>query len=169
MATVTKLGLRLCLAVGLLLAWALPVAADPVPLPELVGQGEAWDGRSVELTGEAVGDLMIRGENGWLNVLEQGAVIGVWGSRDQLAAVQYLGDYDNIGDTVYVRGTFNLACQLHGGDMDVHVQELKVIKRGQAVEHPVNSWRLGLAGAAWVLALSMGGLLWRRTLLARKF
>ena len=159
MARIAKLGLGLCLGIGLLLAMAYPVMADPVPVPQLVEQGQIWDGHTVELTGEAIGDLMIRGENGWLNVLDRGTVLGVWGAREQLAAVQYLGDYDNMGDTVYVRGTFNLACKEHGGDMDIHIQDLKVIKRGGPVVHPVNPWRLGFAVAAGVSAVIMGVLL----------
>lgn len=146
----------------MLLAWVsgvLPVLASTVPtvpISELVNDSGKWNNKSVELTGEAIGDIMKRGDDAWLNVSQDGTVLGFWGKADLFKPITHLGDYSQAGDTIRVTGEFHTACPEHGGDMDVHITRLEVVHPGTKTEHPVkaiNIW-LSLGGAITAAVLA---------------
>ena len=58
-------------------------------------------------------------------------------------------------------GTFNYACDLHGGDLDVHAETLEVIEPGGPRELAVEVWKFGVAGVLGAVAVILA-LLYRR-------
>lgn len=152
---------KVVLAISLtFLGWislVIPAQAGPVPISELVNNAGKWNNQSVELTGEAIGDMMRRGDNAWLNVSQDNTVLGLWGRRELFIPVTQLGDYGHRGDTIRALGEFHLACPEHGGDMDVHITRLEVIEPGTKTAHPPKSihiW-LALAGAVTATVLAV--------------
>jgi hypothetical protein len=148
----------------------------------LVENARFWDGRTVTFRGEAVGDLMVRGEQAWLHLnddaymwrnIEEGAMLGgynsglgIWLPAALAREVRHLGDYGHEGDVLEVRGRFNAVCRLHGGDMDIHADLMTTVKVGHPVHNPPNRRRAALAGlllaTAGILFLVRGRMLRRR-------
>lgn len=136
-------------------------APVPVTIGELTGRSFDGDGQLVVFTGEAIGEaLRAPGGKVWVNVLG-GSAIGVVVDRGLADAVGTWGDYHNAGDNVHVTGTFNVACDEHGGDMDVHATALKVIEAGFPRAHPID-WRKGLVGLAGLVVAFLAVLRGRR-------
>jgi hypothetical protein len=127
----------------------------------LVENARAWDGRSVTFTGEAVGEMMARGDRAWIHLnddaymwknIEEGAVLGgynsghaVWTPTGKARLISFFGDYKHEGDIVRVTGTFHAACPDHGGDMDIHADDLAVVRPGHPVDHVLNKAHLTTA------------------------
>ena len=86
--------------------------------------------RKVTVQGEVIGDVMIRGENAWINIKDAKGAIGIWTTAKQAESITTAGDYKHTGDWIEVEGVFNKQCQLHGGDTDIHAVTIKVIKEG---------------------------------------
>lgn len=150
-------------------------AAEEVTTQELVENMERYDGREVTITGEAVGDIMVRDDYAWITVnddaysiksIEEGGDfaglsnygIGVWAPRRELEKIHVLGGYKNKGDWVRVTGTFNRACHEHGGDTDIHAESVVVLKAGYPISHPFQYWKLlvviilaGIIVVLWVV------------------
>lgn len=152
----------------------------------LIENANAWNGREVSFTGEAVGELMARGDMAWIHmnddaymyrnleeypVAEQRTHLGgyntgqsVWMPATLARTMTYFGDYKHEGDVVKVRGTFNAACREHGGDMDIHATSLQVLIVGHTVGHVLNRTRL----ASGTFLLAVAGLLFYARILARR-
>lgn len=147
-------------------AWpALACAQQPSPndptSADLVEHPKQFDGKTVAFTGEVVGDRMARGDHAWIHInddpyylknVEEGAELGgynsghaVWLPTELAELVGTFGDYGHEGDVVKVTGTFNAACALHGGDMDIHATVLEVKTPGHPVTDPVQPWKVALA------------------------
>jgi hypothetical protein len=175
--------LRLVLAVlcaGTLLACLLAAAAPAdttVPITKLIENMKEYDGKTVTIQGEAIGDVMVRGTNAWITVnddryskksIEEGgeligmsnAGIGVWLPASKAELLKICGGYKSKGTIVNVTGVFNRACHEHGGDTDIHATALEVIKDGYEFEHPF-SW--GKLLALLILVGAAAGLwMWKR-------
>lgn len=155
-----------CLAATLLssMLLAAPVlAAESVPdgvmsPAEVVALGADEDGARITVRGEAIGDILKAGKGGaWLNILGDGTVIGLWSEdEDGFEHVGTLGDYHNRGAIVEVRGTYNAACEQHGGDRDVHADVITVIAPSEPIERPVQLWKLALG----LTLIAAAGLIW---------
>jgi len=128
-----------------LAAWISPA--------EVVEDVSELDGTTVTMVGEAIGDEMRADSNHvWINVLGDGTAVGVYVLDDDADAVEVLGDYDRTGDRVSVLGVVNLACEQHGGDLDVHaVGPIEVLTPSERVEHYVPVWE-GVLGGALIIA-----------------
>lgn len=151
---------------------------------DLVEEPQRFEGAEIRFTGEAIGEVMVRGENAWIHInddsyylknVEEGAKLGglnsgmaVYLPAELTEQITYYGDYKHEGDIVTIKGTFNAACAQHGGDMDIHATELEVEVPGHVVVDEVMPWKLALAIA---LALLAAGLyvVQRRTEIARAF
>jgi hypothetical protein len=177
------------IALGLALVLALPVtalAAGPTnpQIPknnptsaQLVEHPKSYDGLTVTFTGEAIGEVMVRGAYAWIHLnddayeernVEEGAKLGGYNSgmavylpADLTSKVDTYGDYKHEGSIVQITGTFNDACKEHGGDMDIHATSLKVLVPGHVVVDPVLPWKVwlalvlvALAGGLWLLERS---------------
>ncbi|OGB87051.1 hypothetical protein A3H38_02375 [candidate division WOR-1 bacterium RIFCSPLOWO2_02_FULL_46_20] len=119
-------------------------AAAAVSSNDLIAKAHIYDGRTIEFTGEVVGDVMIRGDFAWLNINDGAQAIGVWTNKQAAEKISYVGDYTHIGDTVKVAGQFHRACPQHGGDLDIHATEILISKQGHKVKHTVNNYKFAM-------------------------
>lgn len=118
---------------------------------DLVSMESGMDGESVRIEGEVISEALAGGEGHvWVNVLSDGVAIGVWMPREQAAAIGQFGTYRHSGDIVEVTGVFHEACDRHGGDLDIHAEEMSVISAGEPTDHPISYWKIGLGAAGIV-------------------
>jgi endonuclease YncB( thermonuclease family) len=85
----------------LLLAAPLPSQAkadSAVSINELVSDARVYDGLTVTINGEAVGESMKRGDYSWVNINDGTNAIGVWLSNEEADKITSYGDYKHIGD-----------------------------------------------------------------------
>jgi hypothetical protein len=145
----------------LLLAWPLTAGAaelqDVYSPAEVVDIDRELDGSAIVVEGEAVGDkLRAMGGGTYVNVLGDEVGLGVWFSDDEMVEqIEYLGNFHQDGDIVRVTGVVNVTCPQHGGEFDLHAEELEIVERGQPREQdPV--FELAIVGAVGV---AIGGAL----------
>lgn len=108
----------------------------------LFSQSSLYDGKIVQVKGEAIGDIIaedpLRSKNSWLTVTEtdagDAATISVLVSAEQASQIDHLGRYGVTGTTVEVRGVYHQTCQEHEGLPDVHATSVSALARGS--EHP---------------------------------
>ena len=98
---------------------------------DLINNAKQYDGKTISYKGEVIGEVMIRGDHAWLHVNDEYVAIGVWVRKADLKDIIYLGCYRAKGDIIEVSGIFNRSCPEHGGDLDIHVQEIKKILSGE--------------------------------------
>ena len=149
-----------------ILAYALfisPSYAQAVSSLELINNAKQYDGKTVTYQGEAIGDIMARGEHVWVNLNDGYTAIGVWVKKTDLKDITYLGSYRAKGDIIKVGGTFNRSCPEHGGDLDIHAREIKKILPGGPSFNKlsVKKFYTGLCLAFIVLFLYFINLLFR--------
>lgn len=128
----------------LLLAFAMtPVSASLLTINDLI-ENKRFDQQTLTITGEAIGDKMIRGDHAWININDGTNAIGLYMSKALSKKITMLGDYKKTGDTVEITGVFHRNCKAHGGDVDIHVISLKVIKKGQARREKISFLKIGI-------------------------
>lgn len=127
---------------------------------ELVGQARVYDGKPVLTQGEAIGDLMLRGKEGWVNISDGNAALGIFGPTEELKKIRHLGRFQSLGDLVVVTGIFHNACPVHSGQMDLHLLQLEVVTEGRRIPDGFNFYKAGLAILLAIMAV--GSLLLRQ-------
>lgn len=122
------------------------LAVDSITLIE---KSKDYDKQHIEFTGEVIGDVMIRGDFAWINVNDDPYSLGkkgnkgfnsgqsIWVSTGMAKKINRTGGYFWQGDRVKVKGTFNRVCRVHGGDMDIHARELKIISKGKPIKRSI--------------------------------
>ncbi|MDP2183336.1 MAG: hypothetical protein Q8K99_12310 [Actinomycetota bacterium] len=161
--TRTVVGVALLALVAAALVPAPAHAQDGVPplSAELVERADEFDGTTITFEGEAIGEVMYRGDHAWVHVnddaykarnVEEGAALGgyntgqaFWVPADMARKIEICGDYHHEGDTVRIVGVFNAACSEHGGDMDIHATAVEVVTPGHHVNDPIEYWKWYLA------------------------
>lgn len=113
--------------------------AKPISSSELIEHAKDYDGKIVSFQGEAIGDIMKRGNFAWINVNDGQNAIGIWLPLALTREINYTGGYKSVGDTVLIKGKFQRACTTHGGDLDVHADSLLIIKEGNSVAENINT------------------------------
>lgn len=152
-------------------AFAQTTSPNSPTSAELVEEPKRYDGTEVEFAGEVIGEVMVRGENAWIHInddayylknVEEGAKLGglnsgmaVYLPAGLTDGITFYGDYKHEGDVVTVHGTFNAACAEHGGDMDIHADDLTVDIPGRAVVDKVMPWKIALAAGLALLAIGL--------------
>lgn len=149
-----------------LLGFALPSCAETIQtttVASLVEKATQVDGQAVELTLEAIGDRMRRGDHFWVNGLDSSGAIGLWVSAADGNKVTLFGDSKHIGDIIRITGVFHRACVEHGGDLDIHVNKLEVIGNGYETERKMPGWKID---SMVILAMIAGttGIVWVRSI-----
>ena len=112
-------------------------------IESLFEQASLYDGRTVQIVGEVVGDR-INANDGtdrcWIMLTsldeDNASSISVLLSAEQANQIDHYGRYGVTGTTLQVRGTYHQACPDHDGIPDVHATASSVIAKG--VEHPDN-------------------------------
>lgn len=142
-------------------AWA----RSSISSTELIEHSKKYDGKMVVYRGEVIGDVMVRGNFAWLNVHDGKNALGVWAEASQVEDIEFVGGYKAKGDILEVKGIFNRACSEHGGDMDIHAQVIRLIRKGYKKNHPIEQGKLI---AAVLLAVISAGLFTLERYLKRK-
>ncbi|MBW7573853.1 hypothetical protein [Caproiciproducens faecalis] len=127
-------------------------AADAVSINSLIENAKAMDGKEVSVQGEAIGEMLERGEYCWVNLNDGTNAIGIWMKTADARSITRYGDYKNTGDTVKITGVFYRACAQHGGEADIHGTSLQIVKKGVSSVYPVSSGKLLTAVLLTVLA-----------------
>ncbi|MDD5254875.1 MAG: DNA-binding protein [Candidatus Omnitrophica bacterium] len=119
--------------------FSLQCYAQDIPSTELIKNAKLYDGKIVTYGGEAVGDIMVRGEFAWVNIYDGSNAIGIWVHKDLIRDITYTGGYRAKGDLVAVAGRFNRSCLEHGGDLDIHAQSFTKISPGSKIHHALDT------------------------------
>lgn len=128
-------------------------AADSFTVNELIENTYKYDGRMVVLEGEAIGEVLERGEYSWINVSDGSNAIGFWLETTEAGKIAFFGDYKHIGDTVRITGTFSRNCPEHGGDVDIHCKTLEIVKKGIVVEERIDLQKIVVGGILFLAML----------------
>ncbi len=126
-------------AIGLILLCGTACFAQPVSSTELINKSREHDGKSVVYAGEVIGDVMARGDFAWVNVNDGENAIAIWLSRELAGEIQFVGSYHAKGDRLEISGVFHRACIQHGGDMDMHAQNVRKISPGEPVREELDT------------------------------
>jgi hypothetical protein len=140
-----------------------PVYAAPTSSKELIDDAKTFDGRNVTYKGEAVTAIMKRGSHSWVNINDGDNAIGVWCEDAPLGAVKYVGDYKHKGDMVEIRGTFHRACPVHKGELDIHAENIRVLKQGFIIKENIDNRKMNAAAALLIITLFTTILFRRKT------
>lgn len=128
------------LAVLIFLAFG-PAYAQPVSSNTLINEARGLDGKQIEFEGEAIGDLMRRGDQALVNLHDGDNAIGVWMPAAIMPEISHVGAYNVKGDRVKVKGVFNRACAVHGADLDIHAFEAVVTQPGKKINEPLDLYK----------------------------
>ena len=142
----------------MLILWLLTlggnaVAPPTVSISDLIIQSRSYDGRVIVTEGEAIGDLMLRGEYGWVNLSDGSNAIGIYALSKQFEQVKHLGRYEVVGDRVRITGTFYDACPVHSGETDIHASSVEITRAGSVVDETLDRSRLKLSLELALLAM----------------
>lgn len=170
--------LAFCLALFPAAAAAQGEAVE-VNSAQLIEDWQEYDGREVIYRGEAVGDVMSRGDRAWVTVndddyslqalREAGELrggnsgIGILLPSEEAERIETVGRYATRGDLVEVRGVFYADDAENGGDFAIHAASLKVLEPGRRLETSPGAGRyIALAASLAFLLLSLIPILQRR-------
>jgi hypothetical protein len=138
----------LCLLLTITCAYSY--AQDPTSL-DLINNAKQYDNKPVTYKGEAIGDIMTRGDHAWVHVNDGIIAIGIWAPKTMIGDISYVGDYQTKGDVVEVTGTFHRSCPEHGGDLDIHASEIKKITSGSLISRPVSKKKIRIGAYSLML------------------
>ena len=142
----------------MLILWLLAlggniVAQPSVSISDLITQSRFYDGREIITEGEAIGDLMLRGEYGWVNLSDGSNAIGIYAPSRYLEQIKHLGRYQVTGDRVRITGTFYDACPVHFGETDIHASRVEIASSGNIVDEVLDRNKLNLSLELALLAM----------------
>ena len=135
------------------LSSGIPSNAETLTLTSLVENARIYDGKTIEIQGEALGEIMERGQNAWVNISDQTSAAGIWLPLVQARKITSFGDYKHKGDTILLTGTFHNACAQHDGELDIHAASLEILEKGHSVEKNVSVQKMLIA----LLLFLLGG------------
>lgn len=116
-----------------------------IKINDLIEGNTKYSGKVVTIEGEAIGEEMKRGDHSWININDGSNSIGLWLKNSDADNVKRFGNYKSKGDIVKVTGIFNINCKEHGGDIDIHVDNINVIEEGKKVDHDLDGSKLKLS------------------------
>lgn len=114
---------------------------EKMKISKLIDMGKEYDNKVITIEGEAIGELLERGENSFVNINDGSSAMGVYLKTSVGETIEYYGDYHHIGDNVRVKGVFHRACKEHGGDMDIHSEKFEIVSKGYGVTHEIATWK----------------------------
>lgn len=105
---------------------------------DLIENATALDNTVVTVQGEVIGEALERGDYVWLNITDTTNAIGIWVKKDDIAQIQFYGDYKHKGDILRITGIFSRACTEHGGDVDIHCSIIEVTEPGYVIKEQIS-------------------------------
>ena len=137
------------------LCLAIPArAASAININDIIEDEWTYDGKTVTVEGEAIGESMARGEYSWVNINDGSNAIGIWLKTEDAKKISSFGDYKHIGDTIRITGVFSRNCKEHGGDVDIHSASFTIVSNGTVVKEEIPSNKI----IAAVLLLCISGM-----------
>lgn len=129
-------------------------------LSDLAGADFTYDGQTVQITGEAIGDIIrADADHVWVTLASTSPnsddTVAVFMTKAQASIIDTLGEYGATGTVLQVRGVFHLVCKDHEGASDIHVENVNVVSPGHTETTP---FRLADFGAGLVVC-ALGGIL----------
>ncbi len=113
---------------------------------QLLSSAKKMHGRAVVIQGEVIGDIMRRSGNwAWINVGDEGGVIGVLAPQEMVQRISSLGDYRHEGDVVSVVGVFYRKDPLSNGDLFIRAQCIEILKLGYKIERVLHPEKIKVA------------------------
>lgn len=146
------------------LLFTITVYAKDIDSSSLINNAKFYDGKEVSYTGEVIGNVMKRGNYAWINVFDGSNAIGIWIPYTESKKIETTGSYNYKGDTIKVSGIFNRACSEHGGEFDIHSNEIEIMKKGSIIFRPVSTGKKYIT-----IALSLVASLFTWFVFKRKF
>jgi len=131
---------------------------------ELINNAKNYDGKLITYSGEAIGNIMVRGNFAWVNLSDGENALGVWMEAALTKEIKFTGDYKTRGDNLEIVGVFHRACLEHGGDLDIHANSLRKISSGRVIKEKLNSDKFNLS----IILLGAIFFIWILTLFKRK-
>ena len=109
---------------------------------ELIDNGREYNSKVINIQGEAIGELLERGEYSFVNINDGTSAIGIYLKTTDGEMIKSFGNYHKIGDSVSVTGVFNRACKEHGGDMDIHCDSIQIVSDGYERTHNIIKFKI---------------------------
>lgn len=138
------------------------------PIVDLSQADSYYDGQTVRVTGEVVGDRITAGASDgycWITVTDPAFdvnnTVEIYMTTEQASRIDAYGRYGQIGTIISVQGTFNLVCAEHQGESDVHADTVTVSQRGRAIPDEYDATDLLPGVTAIVIGLLMMLVVWR--------
>lgn len=109
-------------------------------IADLAGADSYYDKQTVQVRGEAVGEAIrpTGGEEGfsWITLRDgdSGSSVSVVMANSDVQKIDMFGAYGKTGSRLRVQGVYNLACEEHEGESDIHATAVTVEEAGFA--HP---------------------------------
>lgn len=128
-------------------------AEERVSLNDLIERYKQYNNKTVVVTGEVIGEQMKRGEYSWININDGTNAMGIWVKNDLAESIKIFGTYKNKGDIIQVKGVFHINCIEHGGDIDIHVDDLSIMERGYNISHPIQSNKKVTASVLTIISM----------------
>lgn len=148
---IRKIGLMIIFILSL-----VDVNADSiVTSTELIEDTNKYNGQEVTYVGEIVGDIMNKGQFSWIHVNDGNNSMSFYVSNELIKDIKYVGRYNVIGDQLEVSGIFIKACIEHSGDIDIHVNNLKITHIGYKVESNESKSLLLAASVSSLAAITL--------------
>ncbi len=126
-----------------------------VTTKDLVESSPIYEGRTVILRGEVIGDIMPRKTFAWINLQDQFNAVGVWAPLALTKNISRRGNYRYHGDIIEVRGIFDHADPEFGGEFCIRAAEIKVIEKGFLLAHPLGQVKINIAFSMLGLVLCL--------------
>jgi hypothetical protein len=127
---------------------------EAISLNEILSAPDKFDGKTVEVEGEVVGDYFQGKGGAWINVLDRGSNIGIFISdKSMLKKIKHRGSYKIRGDVVRIKGIFFKNCFLHR-EQDIHPQDIKVVRKGFVKEESPSLFKVKLAVVSFIICLT---------------
>lgn len=109
-------------------------------IADLAGADSYYNGQTVQVRGEAVGEAIRMADGSsdlvWVTLADvaSNSSVSVVMRREDAAEIDMYGAYGKTGSWLRVQGVFNLACSEHEGESDIHATS--VVVEDQGFEHP---------------------------------
>lgn len=110
-------------------------------IADLAEADSYYDGQTVQVTGEAVGEAIYAdSKHSWISLLdtEADSSVAVYMFNYDLGKIDVYGAYDKTGTTLRVQGIYHLACPEHDGESDIHAAVVNVAALGAVLSESVD-------------------------------
>ncbi len=125
---------------------------ETVLLNDLINESHDYDGKIVHVKGEVLLEALERKGYAWININDGTNAMGVVLPYEEVKKIQLYGDYKTKGDQIEIEAEFHRSCNVHGGDMDLHLVRMISIEKGEKVMREVEPIRVGVSLAVTLTA-----------------